>query len=416
MNQDYTHKLTERFMRYVAVNTQSDGAACQVPSTPGQLKLARMLAGELESMGLEHVHVDEHAIVTATLAANKQNAPRIGFVAHLDTVDVALSPEVHPQVLRFDGGDICLNQERDIWLRVAEHPELLPYKGQDIIFTDGTSVLGADNKAAIANVMTMLEIMLAEKTPHGEIRVAFVPDEEVGLWGSKLLDLERFDVDFAYTIDCCAIGELVYETFNAGTVIFEIDGVTAHPMSAKNVLVNPLLVAADIMAGFDRGQTPEHTEGKEGYWWFIGMESNPSHATLRMHIRDFDKEHYEARKKYVGEVVEYVRARHPRAKIAWSAEDVYGNISNTLGDRDRYPIALMYEAVKELNITPHTIAMRGGTDGSALSARGLVTPNYFTGALNFHSHAEFLPIPSFHKSLEMTLKILELAARGRYSA
>ena len=156
MNQDYTHKLTERFMRYVAVNTQSDGAAGQVPSTPGQFELARMLAGELESMGLAHVHVDEHAIVTATLAANKQSAPRIGFVAHLDTVDVALSPEVHPQVLRFDGGDICLNQERDIWLRVAEHPELLPYKGQDIIFTDGTSVLGADNKAAIANVRLCL--------------------------------------------------------------------------------------------------------------------------------------------------------------------------------------------------------------------------------------------------------------------
>ena len=261
--------------------------------------------------------------------------------------------------------------------------------------------------------MTMLEIMTSERPAHGEIRVAFVPDEEIGLWGSKLLDLERFDVDFAYTIDCCAVGELVYETFNAGSVIFEIDGVTAHPMSAKNVLVNPLLVAADIMAGFDRAQTPEHTEGKEGYWWFVGMESNPAHATLRMHIRDFDRERYEARKAYVGKVVEYVRARHPGARIDWKAEDVYGNISNTLGESDRYPIALMYEAVRALGITPNTIAMRGGTDGSALSARGLVTPNYFTGGLNFHSFAEFLPIPSFLKSLEMTLKILELAAKDR---
>lgn len=207
-------------------------------------------------MGLENVHVDEHAIVTAVLPATMRGVPRIGFVAHLDTVDVALSPEVHPRIQRFDGGDVCLNPERDIWLRVAEHPELLPYKGQEIIFTDGTSVLGADNKAAIANIMTMLEIMTSERPAHGEIRVAFVPDEEIGLWGSKLLDLERFDVDFAYTIDCCAVGELVYETFNAGSVIFEIDGVTAHPMSAKNVLVNPLLVAADIMAGFDRAQTP----------------------------------------------------------------------------------------------------------------------------------------------------------------
>lgn len=413
MNEDYARRLTERFMRYVAVNTQSDGTAGRVPSTPGQLELARLLADELNGMGLADVHVDEHAIVTARLPGNVENAPRIGFVAHLDTVDVALSPEVHPQILRFDGGDILLNRERDIWLRVAEHPELLPYKGQEIIFTDGTSVLGADNKAAIANLMVMLELMISKQPPHGEIRVAFVPDEEVGLWGSKLLDLARFDVDFAYTIDCCAVGELVYETFNAGSVTFEIEGVTAHPMSAKNVLVNPLLVAADIMAGFDRGQTPEHTEGKEGYWWFVGMESNSSHATLRMHIRDFDKRNYEARKKYVGEVVNYVRARHPKAKIVWNAEDVYGNISNSLGDGDRYPIALMYEAAKELDITPNTIAMRGGTDGSALSARGLVTPNYFTGGLNFHSLAEFLPIPSFCRSLEMTLKILELAAKGR---
>ncbi|HIV67218.1 MAG TPA: peptidase T, partial [Candidatus Mailhella excrementigallinarum] len=300
MSQNYAHMLTERFLRYAAVNTQSDGSAGQVPSTPGQLELARMLSGELEDMGLENVHVDEHAIVTAVLPATMRGVPRIGFVAHLDTVDVALSPEVHPRIQRFDGGDVCLNPERDIWLRVAEHPELLPYKGQEIIFTDGTSVLGADNKAAIANIMTMLEIMTSERPAHGEIRVAFVPDEEIGLWGSKLLDLERFDVDFAYTIDCCAVGELVYETFNAGSVIFEIDGVTAHPMSAKNVLVNPLLVAADIMAGFDRAQTPEHTEGKEGYWWFVGMESNPAHATLRMHIRDFDRERYEARKAYVG--------------------------------------------------------------------------------------------------------------------
>lgn len=208
------------------------------------------------------------------------------------------------------------------------------------------------------------------------------------------------------------MGELVYETFNAGSVIFEIDGVTAHPMSAKNVLVNPLLVAADIMAGFDRAQTPEHTEGKEGYWWFVGMESNPAHATLRMHIRDFDRERYEARKAYVGKVVEYVRARHPGARIDWKAEDVYGNISNTLGESDRYPIALMYEAVRALGITAqyHCHARRHRRIG-ALRPRP-VTP-LLHGGLNFHSFAEFLPIPSFLNSLEMTLKILELAAKDR---
>lgn len=413
MNCDYERMLMDRFLRYVAVNTQSDGSADHVPSTPGQLELARMLADELKSLGLVQIHVDEHAIVTAVLPATVQNAPRIGFVAHLDTVDVALSPDAHPQILRFDGSDVCLNTEKNIWLRVAEHPELLPYTDQDIIFTDGTSVLGADNKAAIANIMSALEILTSSKAPHGEIRVAFVPDEEVGLWGSKLLDLDRFDVDFAYTIDCCAVGELVHETFNAGTVTFEIDGVTAHPMSAKNVLVNPLLVASDIISCFDRAQTPEHTEGKEGYWWFVGMEANAAHATLRMQIRDFNRERYEERKNYVANVVDFIRVRHPGAKISWKAEDVYANIGNALGEGDQYPVTLMYDAAKALNITPHTIAMRGGTDGSALSWRGLVTPNYFTGALNFHSHAEFLPIPSFRKSLDMTLKIIELAAASK---
>ena len=258
--------------------------------------------------------------------------------------------------------------------------------------------------------MTMLHVLSSGGRPHGDIRVAFVPDEEIGLCGSKLMDLNKFKVDFAYTIDCCAVGELVYETFNAGSVLFEIEGVTAHPMSAKGVLVNPLLVATDIINCFDRKQTPEETDGKEGYWWFTGMQSNSSRCTLHMNIRDFDRECYEARKKYVQSVVDFVRIRHKRAKITVKFTDVYGNIVESLGE-DRAPIDLMYEAAHEIGVEPKTIAMRGGTDGSALSAKGLVTPNYFTGGLNFHSNAEFLPVPSLCKSLEMTLKILELAVK-----
>lgn len=410
MKHEYADELTERFLRYVAVPSESNPAAGVVPSTEGQRELARLLAGELQAMGLEHIDIDEHSILTAKLPGNVSGAPAVGFVAHLDTVPVSLSPEVHPQMLHYEGGDVCLNAEKDIWLRLAEHPELANYAGQDIIFTDGTSVLGADNKAAIANVMTMLHVLSSGDRPHGEIRVAFVPDEEIGLCGSKLMDLNKFKVDFAYTIDCCAVGELVYETFNAGSVLFEIEGVTAHPMSAKGVLVNPLLVATDIINCFDRKQTPEHTDGKEGYWWFTGMESNSSRCTLHMNIRDFDKKCYEARKKYVQDVVDFTRIRHKRAKIKVTFTDVYGNIVESLGE-DRAPIDLMYEAAHEIGVEPKTIAMRGGTDGSALSAKGLVTPNYFTGGLNFHSNAEFLPVPSLCKSLEMTLKILELAAK-----
>ena len=410
MKHEHAEELTERFLRYVAVPSESDASVGVVPSTEGQRELARLLESELQAMGLEEIELDEHAILTAKLPGNVPGAPVIGFVAHLDTVPVSLSPEVHPQILRYEGGDVCLNAEKDIWLRLSEHPELADYAGQDVIFTDGTSVLGADNKAAIANVMTMLHVLSSGGRPHGDIRVAFVPDEEIGLCGSKLMDLNKFKVDFAYTIDCCAVGELVYETFNAGSVLFEIEGVTAHPMSAKGVLVNPLLVATDIINCFDRKQTPEETDGKEGYWWFTGMQSNSSRCTLHMNIRDFDRECYEARKKYVQSVVDFVRIRHKRAKITVKFTDVYGNIVESLGE-DRAPIDLMYEAAHEIGVEPKTIAMRGGTDGSALSAKGLVTPNYFTGGLNFHSNAEFLPVPSLCKSLEMTLKILELAVK-----
>lgn len=412
MEHKYARELTERFLRYAGVPSESDAAAGVVPSSEGQRELARLLEGELRSMGLEDIELNEHAILTAYLPGNVPEAPAIGFVAHLDTVPVSLSPEVHPQVLHYEGGDVCLNAEKDIWLRLSEHPELAAYAGQDIVFTDGTSVLGADNKAAIANVMTMLHAMTSGSIPHGDIRVAFVPDEEIGLCGSKLMDLEKFKVDFAYTIDCCAVGELVCETFNAGSVLFEIQGVTAHPMSAKGVLVNPLLVAADIISCFDRKQTPEETDGMDGYWWFTGAEANDSRCILRMNIRDFNKESYEARKKYVLDVVDFMRIRHKRAGIKVTITDVYGNISDSLGE-DRAPIELMYEAARDLGIEPRTIAMRGGTDGSVLSAKGLVTPNYFTGGLNFHSNAEFLPIPSLCRSLDMTFKILELAAKKK---
>ena len=416
MSLEYASELIERFMRYAAISTQSDPANREVPSSPGQWELARLLEQELKELGLEQVVVDEHCIVTAKLPSNLPAdgplAPRIGFVAHLDTVDVGLSPDVRPRLLTFTGEDICLNPDLDIWLRVAEHPELNDYRGQQILCGDCTSVLGADNKSAVAVIMTMLRVLQDTKPPHGEIMVAFVPDAEVGLWGSKLLDLTVFNVDFAYTIDSCGLGEVVCETFNAGTGRIDITGVTAHPMSAKGVLVNPLLVATDIMACFDRAQTPENTEGKEGYVWFTGMEANAVQATLRFNIRDFDKQNYEARKRYVAAVLELIRLRHPRAKIVWEFEEQYGNIMDSLGD-DSYPVDLLYAALAALNIPARTIAMRGGTDGSALSARGVVTPNYFTGGHNFHSNAEFLPVPSFHKSLEVALKLVELASDGR---
>lgn len=402
-------QLTQRFFRYLAVTSQSDPRSSTLPSTPGQHEMAKMLAAELRELGLDDIVIDEHATVTALKKGTVSGAPRIGFITHIDTVDVGLSPDIHPQILRFDGEDLCLNAKEDIWLRTAEHPEIKAYPGEDIIFSDGTSVLGADNKAAVTVVMTVLENLTAEHK-HGDIVVAFVPDEEIGLCGAKALDLARFDVDFAWTIDCCELGEVVFENFNAAHAELRFTGVTSHPMSAKDVLVNPLLMAMDYISHFDRLQTPEHTEGREGYTWFNGMQASQSEALLKANIRDFDLANFEHRKRQIGEVAQKIAARYPTARVEYSISDTYSNISNAITD-DRRAIDLIFAALDELNIEPKVIPMRGGTDGAALSAKGLLTPNFFTGAHNFHSRFEFLPLKSFEASYSVALKLCLLAAQ-----
>ncbi|PZU84091.1 MAG: peptidase T [Chelatococcus sp.] len=402
-------QLTERFFRYVAIESQSDAKATTLPSTPGQQRLAELLAEELRGLGLDDVVVDDHATVTALKRGTRPGAPRIGFIAHLDTVDSGLSPVIHPQILRFEGEDLCLNREQDIWLRVAEHPEIAPWTGSDIILSDGTSVLGADNKAAVAIVMTLLAT-LGPDDAHGDILVAFVPDEEIGLRGAKALDLTRFACDFAYTIDSCELGEVVIENFNAAAGEIVFTGVAAHPMSAKGVMVNPLLMAHDFIAAFDRAETPERTDGREGYFWFHDIVANPGQARLKVMIRDFDRDSFARRKQRLGEVAETIAARYPSGRVECRVTDTYGNIHDSLGD-DRRPVDLLFAALEALQIRPKVIPMRGGTDGAALSARGLPTPNFFTGAYNFHSRFEFLPVPAFETSFEVARMICALAAR-----
>lgn len=402
-------QLTRRFFRYLAISSQSDAAATSLPTTPGQFAMANALAEELRALGLAEIVIDDRATVTAVKKGNVAGAPRIGFITHIDTVDVGLSPDIHPQILRFDGQDLCLNAEKEIWLRVNEHPEIKAYPGEEVIFSDGTSVLGADNKAAVTVVMTVLE-NLTPQHRHGDIVVAFVPDEEVGLRGAKALDLEtRFNVDFAWTIDCCELGEIVYENFNAAAAEICFSGVTAHPMSAKGVLVNPLLMAADFISHFDRKETPEHTAGREGYVWFNGIEAGQSQALLQASIRDFDSARFAQRKQLIGEVAEKIAAQYPTASVTWHIEDIYSNISNAIGE-DRRAIDLLFTAMEALGITPKPTPMRGGTDGAALSAKGLLTPNFFTGAHNFHSPFEFLPLKSFEASYNVALQLCLLAA------
>ncbi len=404
-------RLIERFFRYLAVTSQSDATATEVPSTPGQWDMARLLKGELEAMGLREIHLDAHACLTVRLPGTVPGAPRIGFCAHVDTVDVGLSPDIKPRRMYFDGGDICLNREKDIWVRMAEHPEFLPYVDQDLLVTDGTSVLGCDNKAAVTIVMDLLARLVVEKPPHGDIVVAFVPDEEIGLRGAKVVDLKRFPVDFAYTIDSCEIGEFIFETFNAAAATVEIEGVTAHPINAKGIMVNPVLVAADLITQFDPLDTPEHTEGREGYCYVTSMANNAATATVKINLRDFDRAGLEARKEKVQAHVAATQAKFPRAKLKVSIEDVYANIAESLGN-DRRCLELMERGFKELQITPRIFPLRGGTDGSALSARGVPTPNYFTGGFNFHSRFECLPVPAFLLAYRLTERLMRLAAGG----
>jgi tripeptide aminopeptidase len=401
-------ELLNRFFRYVAIESQSNGQSHSLPSSPGQFKLASLLAEELRTLGVDDVVLDEHAIVTGVKRGNRPEAPKIGFIAHLDTVDVGLSPVIRPQILRFEGTDLCLNSKEDIWLRTSDHPEIVAWTGQDIIVSDGTSVLGADNKAAIAVIMTLLARLGPEDT-HGDIFVAFVPDEEIGLRGAKALDLTRFPCDFAYTIDCCELGEVVVENFNAAAAEIVFGGVSAHPMSAKDVLVNPLLMALDFVSRFDRSETPECTEGREGFFWFKELIANDSAARLNVLIRDFDRAEFDRRKNRIGTVVELMRAQYPSGNVSFSLTDTYHNIGGYLCD-DHRPADLLFKALHELQIERKLVPMRGGTDGAVLSARGVPTPNFFTGAHNFHSRFEFLPVFAFEKSLEVASMICTLAA------
>lgn len=348
-----TQQLLDRFLRYVNIPSQSRAGISSVPSTQDQWHMARQLEAELEIMDLEDLHLSDRCVLTGYLPANLPegftgSVPKIGFCCHLDTVDVNLSPEVHPQVVRnYPGGDVILNAEKGILMKAAEHPELADYVGQDIVFTDGTSVLG----------------------------------------------------------------EVVYETFNAGSAQVDIQGVSAHPMNAKGNLVNPTLLAVDFANFFDRKETPECTEGKEGYIWIKSIQSNATHATVQLAIRDHDKARYEARKQTILANVERLKHQEPRAQVRCTLEDIYGNIADAMTPDNRQAVDFLYEALDELAITPKTIAMRGGTDGSYLSTRGIFTPNYFTGALNFHSRYEFLPLPSLEKSCQVTLKLVEKVFR-----
>lgn len=410
-------RLAERFLRYTRVASQSDATVTTLPTSPGQWELARLLQAELIELGASDIHLSATAVLTARIPGTVPGAPALGFCTHLDTADAGLSPQVHASLVRYEGGDLALprsakGEQRVITL--AEHPELAAYAGQELFVTDGTSVLGADDKAGIAAVMELATELLTgtlKDASRGDLYLSFVPDEEIGLRGVRSMELERFPVRWAYTLDCCEIGEIAEETFNAAGALIRIDGVSAHPMSAYGVLVNPILLAHEIIAELDPEQTPERTKGRQGYTWVHDITGDQSHCEMILAIRDHDAASYAARKAELERIVAALAERHPTAHVSLEIEDVYANIAHTVtGEDSAAAWDLARSAMRNCGIEPRPIAMRGGTDGSWLATQGIPTPNLFTGAHNFHSWAEFLPRPSLEASVRVCADILRLAA------
>lgn len=404
-------KLLENFLNYVEISSQSNEESKEIPSTEGQLVLAKKLAKELEELGAKNIRINEYGVLQAVIEArgvDEKKTPKIGWVCHLDTVDVGLSPDINPRIEKsYNGTDIILDSRANIVISPSEEKSLENYIGHDLIVTDGRSVLGADNKAAIANVMTAIWYLRENSSiDHGKIYLAFVPDEEIGLRGVRKIDFDNFDVDFAYTIDCCELGELVYETFNAASGRLKIKGISAHPMSSKNKLVNPIMIAHDFISMLDRSKMPEHTEGREGYIWITDIKSDVVNCEVKFNIRDHDKEKFLEKKSYLRKITDLLKERYKKADIEIKIEDTYANILDSVNEDNYLAIEKLKKAFAKLEITPKIIPMRGGTDGSYLSTRNILTPNCFTGAHNFHSNKEFMPMDSFYKSFLVTLELM----------
>lgn len=402
--------LVDRFLHYVSLDTQSDELTNMTPSTPGQMKFARELAEELKRIGLSEITLDDNGYLMATLPANTdKDVPVIGFIAHLDTSPEMSGHHVSPRIVKsYDGNDIVLNAEKNIVLRPAESPELLRYVGQDLIVTDGNTLLGADDKAGIAEIITAMEYLLAHpEIKHGKIRVAFNPDEEIGL-GAHKFDVAAFGADWAYTLDGGEIGELEYENFNAAVAKVSFCGRNVHPGAAKHKMLNSIRVANQYAIMLPRWETPEHTEGYEGFYHLISFEGSVENTVLTYIIRDHDRDRFERRKKELEHLVRKINNEFPGC-VSIEIKDQYYNMREKV-EPVMHIVDLAENGMKEVGVVPVVKPIRGGTDGAQLSFKGLPCPNIFAGGVNFHGRFEFVPIPSMEKATEVVVAIARMAA------
>ncbi len=404
--------IVERFLKYVSFDTQSAEDQDTTPSTAKQLKLAEYLRDELTNIGMTEVEMDENGYVYATLPANTdKEVPTIGFISHMDTSPDCSGANIHPRIVEhYDGGDIVLDAETGLVTSPKKFPELLDHVGEDIIVTDGHTLLGADDKAGIAEIVqAMVHLIEHPEIKHGRVRVGFNPDEEIGL-GAHKFDVKKFDCAWGYTMDGGELGELEYENFNAASAKIEVKGVSVHPGYAKGKMINAARVAAEFAAQMPVTETPEQTVEFEGFYHLLGIEGNVEHATLSYIIRDHDRKRFEKRKAFVQKAAEWMNERYGEGVVTATINDQYYNMREKI-EPVPHVVDIVIEAMKQCNIPSKVRAIRGGTDGAQLSFMGLPCPNIFAGGLNFHGPHEFLPIPSLKKASELVVKIIELTAQ-----
>ena len=400
--------LKDRFLRYVKFETRSDEKSETIPSTPTQLEFAKILAKELEDIGMENVYVNDACFVNATLPGNvDKEVPVIGFIAHMDTADFNAT-NINPQIVEnYDGKDIVLNELKDIVLSVEEFPNLKNCVGKTVITTDGTTLLGADDKAGIVEIVEAMKYLIEHpEIKHGTVKVAFGPDEEIGR-GADNFNVEEFGADFAYTMDGGPVGELEYESFNAAGAVFKIKGKSVHPGTAKGKLINASLIAAEIVNSFPADEVPEKTEGYEGFYFLDKINSNCEEAELSYILRDHDREKFEAKKKFTANVAKKINEKYGKELVSVEIKDQYYNMGEIIKDHMNV-VEIAKKAMENLGIKPVIEPIRGGTDGSKISFMGLPTPNIFAGGENFHGKYEFVALESMILATDVIVEIVKL--------
>ncbi len=403
--------VTEKFLKYAKYYTESDAETGLTPSTPGQMILAEELKKELQEIGLEQVSLDENGYVMGILPSNLDvEVPKVGFIAHMDTSPDFSGKNVNPQfVENYDGNDIILNSEENIVMKVTDFPELKKYIGQTLITTDGTTLLGADDKAGIAEIMTAVEYLVQHpEIKHGAVHICFTPDEEIG-GGADYFDVEKFGADFAYTLDGGEVGELQYENFNAAFAKITFKGRNVHPGMAKNKMINSMLIATEFIGRLPVQDMPEKTEGYEGFNHLLSIQGSVEKTTLQYIIRDFDREKYEERKQLFINLCNQSNNDYGEGTATLEMTDQYFNMREKI-EPVKHIVDIANEAMLQVGVTPMVVPIRGGTDGSRLSFMGLPCPNIFAGGHNFHGRFEYIPVNSMQKAVDVILKIVELLA------